>query len=442
MSPPVEKVASDEKLPEQVDVVVIGGGIIGVTAAYELAKKGHSVALLEKGQVGAEQSSRNWGWCRVHGRALPDLPLATLSLRLWSGMNREIGAETGFRHTGMLAALHDPKELAYWEDWLAQAKPYQLDGRILSAEEMRALVPAASGRWVAGVYSPSDGRAEPSQAAPAIAEAARRHGVTIHQNCAARGMETTGGAVSAVVTERGRIRTQAVLCAGGAWTSLFCRRHGIRLPQAGVFATACRTEAAPNVFAGGINDGTYAFRRREDGGYTVALGGAGRVDLTPQNLRYAFDFFPLFLKRRKKLSFGIGRSFREGPEVMANWSFDRESPFERIRVLDPPASERLVDKAMRHFRADFPALRGLRVVEAWGGFIDSTPDARPVISPVAKLPGFHIATGFSGLGFGLGPASGRLAADLVAGDRPVIDPAPYRYSRFTDGSRPQPTAHM
>src|SRR3954447_11152155 len=114
----VDRIPSDERLPEQADAVVIGSGIIGVVAAHALAKKGHSVALLEKGHVGAEQSSRNWGWCRVHGRALPDLPLSTLSLRLWSGMDREIGRATGFRHTGLLAALHDPKEFAWWEAWL------------------------------------------------------------------------------------------------------------------------------------------------------------------------------------------------------------------------------------------------------------------------------------------------------------------------------------
>ncbi|MGE0716749.1 MAG: NAD(P)/FAD-dependent oxidoreductase [Alphaproteobacteria bacterium] len=87
-----------------------------------------------------------------------------------------------------------------------------------------------------------------------------------------------------------------------------------------------------------------------------------------------------------------------------------------------------------------PGRRRPDVVEAWGGFIDSTPDSRPVISPVDALPGYHIAAGFSGHGFGLGPAAGRLAADLVSGDPPIVDPAPFRHSRLVDGSRVRPSA--
>ncbi|WP_163566414.1 FAD-dependent oxidoreductase, partial [Klebsiella pneumoniae] len=89
-----------------------------------------------------------------------------------------------------------------------------------------------------------------SMAVPALAAAARKHGVTLHQDCAARGMEPAAGRVSAVVTEKGRIRTQSVLLAGGAWSSLFCRRHGIDLPIGLVNATACRTTPAPEVTLG------------------------------------------------------------------------------------------------------------------------------------------------------------------------------------------------
>ena len=98
MSPPVNRVHSDEALPAAADIVVIGGGIAGVTAAYHLAKKGHSVALVEKGYLAGEQSSRNWGWCRQQNRDLRELPLAQRSVEMWAGLNAELGAETGFRH--------------------------------------------------------------------------------------------------------------------------------------------------------------------------------------------------------------------------------------------------------------------------------------------------------------------------------------------------------
>src|ERR1019366_3814126 len=99
------------------------------------------------------------------------------------------------------------------------------------------ILPGTARTWQAGLYTATDGRAEPTLAAPAIAEAARRHGATLHQSCAARGLDTQAGRVAGVVTEHGRIRTQAVLFAGGAWSTLFCRRHGIRLPQVSVLAS-------------------------------------------------------------------------------------------------------------------------------------------------------------------------------------------------------------
>ncbi|WP_029355673.1 FAD-binding oxidoreductase [Bosea sp. 117] len=439
MSPPVDEVASDQKLPASADVVVVGGGIIGVSAAYYLAKRGHSVVVVEKGRIAGEQSSRNWGWCRQQGRAMPEMPLAMASLELWGGLDAELGADTGFRRTGMMVVTKDPAEVAQWEQMLEAKRAFQTRGRILTGAEVQEMIPATTDRWLAGLYSPIDGLAEPSKAAPAIAEGARRLGATLLQNCAVRGWETSAGAVSAVVTERGAIKTNAVLCAGGAWTSMLLRRHGISLPQAGVFATACRTEPAPHVIDGGVGSPGFSFRRRQDGGYTVAMRGRGRVDLTPQGIRYARHFLPLLIKRGKTLTLGIGRSFVEGPETMAQWSLDSTSPFEKTRVLDPAPDMKLAETTMAQFRAAYPVLKGLRIAQAWGGLIDSTPDAVPVISAVDRAPGCYIATGFSGHGFGLGPAAGRLAADVVTGAPTLVDPAPYRLSRFFDGTQHEAT---
>src|SRR6185312_5898699 len=122
MSPPVDLVQSDVELPERVRVVVIGGGIIGVTTALYLAEKGHSVALCEKGRIGAEQSSRNWGWCRTMGRDAREIPLAIESLRLWRGMNERIGRETGYRQVGIAYLCETEKEIAAQESWLAEAR--------------------------------------------------------------------------------------------------------------------------------------------------------------------------------------------------------------------------------------------------------------------------------------------------------------------------------
>ncbi len=111
MSPPVTAVTHDPTLPHTADAVIIGGGIIGAAAAYYLAQKGHSVALLEKGRVGAEQSSRNWGWCRQQNRDERELPLVIRSLDLWAGLDREIGADLGFRRTGLVYVTKDKAPL-------------------------------------------------------------------------------------------------------------------------------------------------------------------------------------------------------------------------------------------------------------------------------------------------------------------------------------------
>ena len=175
-------------------------------------------------------------------------------------------------------------------------------------------------------------------------------------------------------------------------------------------------------------------RRRLDGGYSVGLTGRGRVELSPQGLLYARQFWPTFKKRRWGLKFSVGRSFFDGPEALSRWSFDAESPFERQRTLDPPADPALLQLGLARLAKTYPALKDLQIAHSWGGLIDSTPDGIPVISAVDPLPGLYLSTGFSGHGFGIGPAAGRLAADLISGDPPIVDPHPFRYSRMIDGS--------
>jgi glycine/D-amino acid oxidase-like deaminating enzyme len=268
---------------------------------------------------------------------------------------------------------------------------------------------------------------------PALAAAARKHGVTIHQDCAARGLETQGGRVSAVVTERGTIRTQSALLAGGAWSSLFCRRHGIELPIGLVNATACCTTPAPEITMGALGTDFYCIRRRLDGGFTLALRNRGTVELSPDLFRYARTFWPTYKHRRKGLKLSLGKSFFDQMMRGTNWSLDKPSPFEAERVRDPAPDMSLVNSALAALIRSNPELKGIEVAEAWGGTIDTTPDTIPVISSVGALPGFFLATGFSGHGFGIGPAAGKLAADLVTGDTPLVDPAAYSHERLIDG---------
>lgn len=442
MSPPVDPVQSDPTLPKSADVVIIGGGIIGAATAYYLAKRGMSVALVEKGRIAGEQSSRNWGWCRQQDRDEAEIPLIMESLRIWDNLGTEIGADTGFRRTGVLYVTQDPQELAKWERWMEKARKYQLHSHLLSAAEAQAMTPGCDAKWIGGLHTPSDGRAEPSMAGPAIATAARKLGATIHQNCAARGLETEGGAVSGVVTEHGTIRTRKALCAGGAWSSMFCRRHGIDLPQLTVRASVLRTEAAPEVFDSALGTPEFGLRRRLDGGFTVGYRNQVSFHITPDAFRYLRRFWPAFKYESRHIKLEFGSDFWKALMTPRNWPLDKPSPFEAMRVLDPEPDRKLLNRALGNFKTGYPGLKDIKMAESWAGMIDITPDALPVISPVEAIPGFFLATGFSGHGFGIGPGAGRLTADLIAGDTPVVDPKAFRYSRMIDGSKLEPESRL
>ncbi|HEY4042130.1 MAG TPA: FAD-binding oxidoreductase [Rhodopila sp.] len=440
MAPPVDIVPSAASIPASTRVVVIGGGIIGVSTAFFLARKGVPVVLCEKGEIAAEQSSRNWGWCRKMGRDPRELPLAIEALRLWAEMNSLVNAETGFRGSGIVYLCRTREELAKREAWLEQvARPSQLDTRLLSRDETTQVLPGLTGPWLAGLYTASDGKAEPAHAAPAISTAAARLGAIILTRCAVRGVETRAGRISAVVTERGRIACDTAILAGGIWSRLFCRPLDVRLPQLKVLSSVMRTAplaGGPEASASGFG---FGLRKRLDGGYTVASWSGNIADVVPDSFRFFADFLPTLRMRRGEVKLRLGRRFLTELAQPARWPLDRPSPFEAVRVMDPAPPQAILRQARAHVTAAFPVFQAMQVAESWGGMIDVTPDGIPVISPVDALPGFFIATGFTGHGFGIAPAAGRLMAELVMGETPVVDPAPFRFSRFADGTRPKPS---
>lgn len=440
MAPQIVPIIGDTEQPAATGVVVIGGGIIGVCTAFFLTRRGVPVTICEKGEIGAEQSSRNWGWCRKMGRDPREIPLAMEALRLWAEMNTLTGLETGFRRSGIVYLGRTPMEFARREAWLEHVgRPFQLDSHLISRTEMARVLPGLAGQWAGGLYTPSDGRAEPSLAAPAIAEAARRGGAKILTSCAVRGIESQGGKLTAVVTEKGRIACQAAVLAGGAWSRMFTRSLGLRLPQLKMLSSVLRTErldGGPETAAGGHG---FGLRKRLDGGYTVASWNGNRMELVPDSFRFLGTYFPYARQRWRDVKFGFGgRFFRELAQP-TTWELDKASPFEAVRVLDPPADQQFLRRAQQRLIEAFPVFNNMRVAETWGGMIDIMPDGVPVISGVDEMPGFYIATGFTGHGFGIAPGAGRLMAELVLGDRPVVDPSAFRYSRFNDGTRPKPS---
>jgi glycine/D-amino acid oxidase-like deaminating enzyme len=150
----------------------------------------------------------------------------------------------------------------------------------------------------------------------------------------------------------------------------------------------------------------------------------------PDSFRLFFDFLPALVTQWHELRLRVGRSFLDEWKIPRRWALDAQTPFEQVRMLDPAPSQAILDEGERNLVRSFPAFGGMKVAERWAGVIDATPDGVPVISEVPALPGFFIASGFSGHGFGIGPGAGHLAADLVMGENPIVDPAPYRFGRF------------
>lgn len=435
MIPPIARLDSSPELPASADYVIIGGGIIGVFTAYYLAKRGAKVCLIEKGLIGGEQSSRNWGWCRQQNRDERELPLASKSLDLWEQFAAESGENAGFERTGLLYLSNDEAEIAQWARWGEFARTMGVQTQMLNGAQATERGRFSGKQWRGGVFAPTDGIANPAEAAPAVARAIIRMGGTVHQYCAARGLETTGGRVSGVVTEKGVVRTSVAILSAGAWASSFCHQYGLRFPQSSVRQSVMLVGNGPGDLPDALHTAGISITRRGQSGHLLSISGRARVDLTPQKVRFAREFVPMFLKRRKNLAPGGWEGMRAGNESLAKWALDKVTPMERMRILEPHPDDRALDLTHRRAIDLVPEMRERPVTARFAGFIDSTPDSVPGIGEYPQLPGLVLAAGFSGHGFGIGPGAGHLIADIVSGSQPIVDPTPYHPSRFNGSER-------
>ncbi|WP_192931112.1 NAD(P)/FAD-dependent oxidoreductase [Gemmobacter serpentinus] len=423
-------------LPKSADVVVIGGGIIGVMTAWHLAERGARVVLCEKGRIAGEQSSRNWGWIRQQGRDFGELPIMMESLRIWRAIVPELGEDIGFRRTGVMYLAGSEAELAGFEAWRLEAQGYGVDSKMLGAGAVAGQISGASRRWPGALFTPSDARAEPWLAVPRMAEGAVRRGAVLIESCAVRALDTAAGRIAGVITEQGRIACDQVVLAGGAWSRLLAQAHGVHFPQLSVRATVMATEAMPEVFAGAAADPEIAFRRRADGGYTLAAGSGHDFYIGPDAFRSFIPYLPVLKRDFRSTQFQpmAPRHYPDGWMTPRKWQADRPSPFEAIRVLNPAPSDKLLARMQAAFEKTFPGIGPVIPRATWAGMIDTMPDIVPVIDRAAALPGLVIATGMCGHGFGIGPGIGRVVADLTLGRDPGHDLSRFRLSRFTDGS--------
>ncbi len=440
-----QPVRFSDTLPEAADVVVIGGGVIGVFSALYMARPGLRVVVCEKGRIACEQSSRNWGWIRQHGRDRAELPIMMEATRLWEEADKDLGGKAGFKREGVCYLASSEAKLKSRENWLEIARDHQLDTRMLSKGEVDELIDRAGANgsaheWIGGSYTASDARAEPWQAIPALAELAQSEGVTVIEHCAARLLDIEGGAIKAVITEQGTIRCEQVVLAAGAWSGVFAKRHGVNIPQLSVRSTVCQTAPMPEVFSGNAADEQLAFRRRNDGGYSLAGGANHDLYIGPDAFRHFFKYLPVAAEHLKDTSFKFSapKGFPDSWTLKRNWQGDEETPFERMRVLNPEPKKGQVETIRENFAKRFPHLGKPEIKHAWAGMIDTMPDVVPIVDRVPDLPGMIIATGMSGHGFGIGPGFGKIIAAIAQNKPTGHDMTRFRFSRFTDGSKIEP----
>jgi len=368
-------------------VVIIGGGISGVAAAYELARNGVRVTLLERGELASMASGWTLAGVRQSGRHPAELPLAAAAVARWSTLDEELEADTEYRQNGNLRlALSEsdvPTIRGVVETSAAAGIPIEY---LESVDEIRAIAPALSDRIHGASYCPTDGHANPIRSVQAFGAAARRHGADIRTGVDVMGIVTAGGRITGVETSCGAVSAEIVIVAAGIYTPRLLKPLGFELPlqlrQVPVVQTVPAAPMLDQVI--GIASGEFAGRQQVDGRFRLTLGGS--------------------------------------PWSEGAWhdQFNVQPTLEQVAETIEVSTSIL------------PAIQGLRVAQVWGGLLDSTPDALPVIERSKEIDGLIIAAGFSGHGFCLGPITGQILADLAVFGSTELPIEPFQLSRLAD----------
>jgi glycine/D-amino acid oxidase-like deaminating enzyme len=424
------RLASDE-LPRRADAVVVGGGIIGLAAAYELAEQGMNVCLLDRSQAGSAQSTRNWGFIRQQGRSVEELPLMIEATRMWLELEKRLGCDMDLVQGGNLRLTDSPDRAEDYHRWIDLARSYGLDSRVALAEEVQQIMPGFAGRYLMAIFTPSDGQVNPVKAVAAYVGALRGLDVEVRQDYRATAIVTAAKQVVGVQTDDGFIATSTVVLAAGAGSKTLLRSVGLEVPIHFVGQTVALTTAVPKLTNACVWTGEIGFRQARSGGIVLSSGGLGDVKVDIDSLasllspRQFSQAFPMYWKNREYLR------IRPRELIGALTSRTKDGSFKDVA--------RYSDVAHAHETLSryFPELR-CSLSMAWAGTIDGTPDALPVLDAVDQLSGLVVATGMSGHGFGIAPAVGKIVADLVTGGSSKFDLRPFRLRRFRDGGSRAP----
>ncbi|WP_181772954.1 NAD(P)/FAD-dependent oxidoreductase [Amycolatopsis pittospori] len=371
-----------EPLPEQTDVVVIGGGIIGVSCAYRLAAAGASVLLLERDGLGAGSTAKAAGGIRSSFTTRVNIEIGLRGLAEYASFAETYGTEIDFRRDGYLYLITDPADLPEFERCVSLQNSYGVRSRLVEPAEARRFSPLIDSEGVvAALWSPDDAKATPDSAVQGYARAARRHGAVLRTGVEVVGIERDGDEITGVRTTDGFVRTTSVVCAAGAWSGRVGELAGVDLPV--------RPFRRQVVFTGPVPD-------------------------LPESVPLTIEMPSAFYFHREGL--GLAMSFCDGD---GDPGFDtRYQPGDWLPKLAEIAARRV------------PAVLGAGIRSGWAGLYEVTPDRNQIVGESVHLSRFFYATGFSGHGFQMGPAVGEIVRDLYLGRAPAIDITELDVRRF------------
>ena len=368
------------------DVVVIGGGISGTAAAYELARAGVSVILVERGELASMASGWTLAGVRQSGRHPAEMPLAKAAVRCWQTLGDELDADLEYRQEGNLRLALTPEEVPAIATLVEEQRALGLAIELLpDTAAVRAVAPALAETVQAASYCPSDGHANPTATVRAFAAAAERHGVTILTGTTVTAIKVASGRVAGVTTSAGTIAADTVVVAAGIYSGDLCAPLGVELPISVTQVCAVQTVPLPPLLAQvlGTARAIFAGRQQVDG--------------------------------RLRMTGGI-----------VPW----QSPAGELTADDVQPPVTAIAHTLQQGMAIIPALAEAKIARVWGGLIDMTPDALPVIERSPHVDGLVIAAGFSGHGFCLGPLTGQIIRELVVDGESSLPLAPFQGDRF------------
>ncbi|HVE09474.1 MAG TPA: FAD-binding oxidoreductase [Paraburkholderia sp.] len=424
--------APSSRLPQQVDVAIVGAGVMGCATAYYLARAGKKVLLIDKSTVAGQQSSRAWGFVRQQCRDEAEVPLMQASIGIWRTLEHELQADLGWRNEGCLYLANNPAERDAYEAWLPTARQFGVDTVMLSEREVLGKLPGYQMRQFGAIYTASDGQAEPTRVAAAFATRARELGVQIVEGCGARAIDVAAGQVVGLETEWGYVKTGIVVCAAGLSSFRLLKTVGIALPQQQVRGSVARTSAGPALTGASTIAHGIGFRQRLDGSFNIADDAQVDVDMTLGHLRGLQWYLPSLWAHRKSFRFNLNGACVTDALQRMPWSEATKNGAVHVREPRLVPNEKSVRGALAALHTAFPQQRETKIVERWAGAIDVLPDGIPVIDAQTAIRGLAVATGFCGHGFAMGPVVGKTMAGWIVSGAPSLDMRQLRLARYAE----------